>query len=219
MRIIESLLESINAADYEAAVLQLKHWGADNGFVRLAEEVLIPLMSRYSELYGNADEVPLARGYIAAKIAEEGMRLIAQATGKTEPAPATHGSIVIGNIEDDYHSLGRKIVASFLRADGWLVHDLGNDVQAATFVEKALETGAGVIGVSAMMYSTAKNIRAVRNLLDERGLSGKIKLAVGGAVFVMRPELVKGVGGDGTCRSALGASALIAELLASGGAR
>lgn len=212
MRIIQDLLESINAADYEAAVTQLKLWGSEHGFSRLAEDVLIPLMNRYSELFGAAEEVPLARAYVAAKVTEEGMRLVALSMSPDRQPKLVKGPVVIGNIEDDYHSLGRKIVLTFLQADGWMVHDLGNDVLAETFVDKAVEVGASVIGVSAMMYSTRKNIRAVRTLLDERQLHGKIKLAVGGAAFVMRPELVAEVGGDGTCRSAIGAPALFAEL-------
>ncbi|MEI6877096.1 MAG: hypothetical protein WCL50_18435, partial [Spirochaetota bacterium] len=40
------------------------------------------------------------------------------------------GKAVIGNIEEDFHGLGRRLVASFLRTSGWEVHDLGNDVAA-----------------------------------------------------------------------------------------
>jgi methanogenic corrinoid protein MtbC1 len=53
-----------------------------------------------------------------------------------------------------------------------------------------------------MMYSTAINIRKVREELDRRHLSGTIQLAVGGAVFNLRPELVAEVGGDATAKVA-----------------
>jgi methanogenic corrinoid protein MtbC1 len=58
------------------------------------------------------------------------------------------------------------------------------------------------------------NIRSVREELESRGLSGRIQLAVGGAVFRLRPELVEEVGGDGTAPSALQAPALFDRLLA-----
>jgi methanogenic corrinoid protein MtbC1 len=63
-----------------------------------------------------------------------------------------------------------------------------------------------------MMLTTAGNIRDLRTELDSRGLSGKIRLAVGGAVFKLRPELVDEVGGDGSAPSAIQAPALIERL-------
>jgi methylmalonyl-CoA mutase cobalamin-binding domain/chain len=122
------------------------------------------------------------------------------------------GAVVIGNIEDDFHSLGRRTVGLFLEAAGWDVHDLGNDIPAEQFIEKAIEVNASVIGVSAMMQTTALNIRKVREILDRSGLNGTIKLAVGGAVFNLRPELVTEVGGNGTAFNAVGADELFQRL-------
>ena len=122
------------------------------------------------------------------------------------------GPVVIGNIEEDFHALGRRMVGTFLRAEGWIVHDLGNDVPATEFVDKALEVGARVIGVSAMMMTTARNVRKVRDEIDNRGLTGRIQLAVGGAVFRVCPGLAEEVGGDGTAPDALGAAGLFDRL-------
>ncbi len=89
---------------------------------------------------------------------------------------------------------------------------MGNDVPATAIVNKAVEVHARVIGISAMMYTTALNIQKVRKELDSRNLSQLIQLAVGGAVFNQRPGLVDEVGGDGTCKTALGAPQLMEEL-------
>ena len=120
--------------------------------------------------------------------------------------------MVIGNIEEDFHALGRKMVGAFLRARGWTVHDLGNDVPAATFVDKAVEVGARVIGVSAMMLTTARNIKAVREEIDRRGLTGRIQLAVGGAVFRVTAGLAEEIGADGSAANALAAVELAGRL-------
>ena len=127
---------------------------------------------------------------------------------------APKGRVVIGNIEDDFHSLGRRIVATFLQATGWAVSDLGNDVVAELFVDKAVEVDAAVVGASAMTHTTALNIRKLRDAIDQRGLSGRIQLAVGGAVFNWRPELVAEVGADGTAKNAAGADELCTRLQA-----
>ena len=142
--------------------------------------------------------ISLAQAYIAGKVAEDCLIALVAERHDGHAALNRRGPVVLGNIEDDYHALGRRMVGTFLEADGWDVRDLGNDVPPADFVDRALEAGAKVIGVSAMMYSTAENIRGVREEIDTRGLTGRIQLAVGGAVFVLRPELVAEVGADGT---------------------
>ena len=118
------------------------------------------------------------RGYVAAKVAEDLLgKVLAhrEATGNTPNVE--RGTVVLGNVEDDYHPLGRKMVSAFLRMAGWRVHDLGVDVEAAAFVDAAVAEGARVIGASAMMLSTARNVPKLRAELDQRGLSGRIQLA------------------------------------------
>ena len=67
--------------------------------------------------------------------------------------------------------------------------------------------------VSRTRTLTAKNILKVRHELDNNRLSNRIKLAVGGAVFKLRPELVADVGGDGTADNAIEAPELFEKLL------
>jgi methanogenic corrinoid protein MtbC1 len=60
-----------------------------------------------------------------------------------------------------------------LNSNGWIIHDLGNDIPANEFVEKAIETKSSIIAVSAMMYSTAVNIISVREEIIKRNLEIK----------------------------------------------
>lgn len=175
-------------------------------------EVLDPALEQLGRLWGRSS-VSMAQAFVGAKIAEDVLLRCMPETG-TIGTRLHKGPVVIGNIEDDFHSLGRRIVGSFLRANGWEVFDLGNDIAAEQFVEKALEVGASIVGASAMMHTTALNIRALRDLIDARGLRGRLKLAVGGAVFNWRPELVAEVGGDGTAQNAGGVDALFQRLKA-----
>ncbi len=209
--VCEAVLTRILDADRLGALDAMRSWAGANSFERLANEVLVPVLDWFNREHMSACEAPIARGYVAAKVAEAAMRMIAEETTDADVAP-TKGPVVIGNIEDDFHALGRRIVGTFLQAAGWRVEDMGSDVLAAEFVERAVEIGAHVIGVSAMMYTTAQGIRGVREELDRRGLSGQIKLAVGGAVFVVKPELVAAVGGDGTAITAVQAPPLFAQL-------
>ena len=51
--------------------------------------------------------------------------------------------------------------------------DLGTDVPAETFVEKAEEIGADVIGMSALLTTTMPNMKDVIDVLNEKGLRDK----------------------------------------------
>ncbi len=207
----ERLLETMVAADRPAAALVLDQILA-TGFApgRVIAAILDPALVKLGRLWG-AENISLTQTFVAAKIAED---VLVRCVPGAETTAAHRSPAVIGNIEDDFHSLGRRIVGSFLRAAGWDVHDLGNDVLPEQFVDKALEVGAVVIGVSAMMQTTALNIRKLRSLIDARGLQGRLRLAVGGAVFNWRPDLVAEVGGEGTAANAAGVDALFHRLQA-----
>jgi methanogenic corrinoid protein MtbC1 len=214
MTIFDSLLDCIRRADRDQAKALLDAWGTEHGYERLLTEVLEPTLVLIGEQWRSFENFSLAQAYMAAKITEDMLLKIAERTAWHAGGIPPKGPVVIGNIEEDFHALGRKMLGTFLGAEGWLVHDLGNDVPPEVFVDKAEEVGARVIGVSAMMLTTARNIRRVREEVDRRGLTGRLQLAVGGAVFLVMPGLVDDVGGDGTAANAIEAVQLFDRLWA-----
>jgi methylmalonyl-CoA mutase cobalamin-binding domain/chain len=207
----EFVLEAILQGEREQAFMLLEQYAKTCTYRSAMRDILEPALedigNRWSE-----EKISLAQGYIAGKVAEDLLLKICEEEKEMTLKEEKKGPIILGNIEDDYHSLGRKLVSIFLQSAGWQVHDLGNDVSAEEFVNKAVELNARVIGVSAMMYTTAENIKKVRDELDKRHLTGKIQLAVGGAVFKLRPELADEVGADGAAVSGFNAPALCARL-------
>ncbi len=189
-------------------------WAVGRSFTQVVPELLSPTLESFGTLWSQGHGgVSLATGYVAAKVAEDILsRLLQESNPDGSPILPSKGPVILGNVEDDFHPLGRNMVVAFLRAAGWDVRDLGVDVPPAQFVDQAEETGARVIGASAMMHTTAKNVARIREEIDRRGLTGKVQLAVGGAVFKLRPELVADLGGDGTAASALEAPALFERL-------
>lgn len=212
MNIQQPLIEKIRQADREGANALLDAWAAEHGYERLIREILDPALALIGEEWNASETFTLAQVYVAAKVTEDVLGKVAAQRKQAPGGYPSKGPVVIGNIEEDFHSLGRRMVGTFLRVEGWIVYDLGNDVPADVFVDKALETGARVIGVSAMIMTTARNIKRVREAIDRRGLTGRIQLAVGGAVFRVCNGLVEEVGGDGTASNALGAPALFDRL-------
>ncbi len=50
----------------------------------------------------------------------------------------------------DVHDIGKAIVIAYLKANGFEVTDLGRDVSAETFIARAKEQNADIIGMSAL---------------------------------------------------------------------
>lgn len=206
-----SLVALIKQADRAGADALLDDWAARHSYEEVFKVILEPALSIIGEAI-TTESFTLAQAYVAAKVAEDMLtKAINQSRGKLGAGPAK-GPVVIGNAEGDFHALGRRMVATMLRSNGWTVCDIGNDAPATEFVDKALEINARVIGVSAMTLSTAHNIRDVRREIDGRGLAGRLQLAVGGAVFLVMPGLVEEVGGDGTAASMFDAPRLFDRL-------
>ena len=124
------------------------------------------------------------------------------------------GKVVIATVQTDIHDIGKNIVASMLAAAGFDVTDLGVDVPLKTIVDKAEETGAHIIAISALLTTSMPYMKDLVNLLQGRGLRHKYIVLVGGAS--VSEEWAHGIGADGTARNAAQAVALARELLKAG---
>jgi 5-methyltetrahydrofolate--homocysteine methyltransferase len=82
-----------------------------------------------------------------------------------------------------------------LEAFGFRVVDLGTDVAAARFVEAVRQTGAGLVGLSALLTSTMPAMKTVCDALVEAGLRPRVRVAVGGAPVSDR--FAREIGADG----------------------
>ena len=91
------------------------------------------------------------------------------------------GSVVIGTVSGDLHDIGKNIVVSMLEAAGFEVIDLGVDVSADAFVDRVRETEPDVLGMSALLSTTAPEQEKVIEALRKAGLRDKVKVIIGGA--------------------------------------
>ena len=122
------------------------------------------------------------------------------------------GKIVLATIEGDIHSIGKTIVGTMLRANGFEVIDLGTDVKAEKIVEKAISVGADIVGVSTLLTTTMQNQKKVVEILDEKNFRANIKIMLGGAPVTN--NWVEECGADGYAENAVEAVKL-AKLLMS----
>lgn len=102
------------------------------------------------------------------------------------------GRIILATVKGDIHDIGKNIVKVILENYGYDVIDLGRDVPIETVVEEAKKTGAGLVGLSALMTTTVVNMEETIKAIREAGLTCKIM--VGGAVLT--PEYAEKIGAD-----------------------
>ncbi len=90
------------------------------------------------------------------------------------------GMVVIGTVKGDIHDIGKNIVATLLRCDGYEVHDLGVDVPSEVFVSKLKETGAVLLGLSGLLTLAFDSMKEAVDSLIEAGMRDKVKVIIGG---------------------------------------
>jgi 5-methyltetrahydrofolate--homocysteine methyltransferase len=91
------------------------------------------------------------------------------------------GKVVIGSVRGDLHDIGKNLVGIMLKGAGFEVIDLGHDVAPEKMVQTAVEQGASVIGMSALLTTTMPVMGEVVRLLREAQPGGAIRTIVGGA--------------------------------------
>src|SRR5207342_100724 len=93
----------------------------------------------------------------------------------------TKGKIVLATVFGDVHDIGKNLVNTILSNNGYTVYDLGKQVPLNTIIDKAIEAKADVIGLSALLVSTSKQMPACVAELDRRKLP--FPVMVGGAAI------------------------------------
>jgi corrinoid protein of di/trimethylamine methyltransferase len=120
------------------------------------------------------------------------------------------GTVVIGTVYGDIHTIGKTMVATLLTADGFVVNDLGINVSAEGFVSGIKRYKADTLAMSALMTTTAPEQRKVIETLKREGLRDKVKIMVGGGAITQ--EFADSIGADGYDPTAPGAVKLARRL-------
>ena len=121
------------------------------------------------------------------------------------------GSIVVGTVFGDIHSIGKTMVCTLLTAEGFEVHDLGVNIKAEEFVEAIENYKADILAMSALLTMTAPEQRKVIATLKEKGVRDKVKIMVGGGAITQ--DFANSIGADGYDPTAPGAVELAKRLV------
>ena len=144
----------------------------------ILEQGLLSGMGIIGEKFKN-NEVYVPEVLIAARAMNKGAAILKPALA-SEGVTAT-GKVVLGTVKGDQHDIGKNLVKMMMEGKGIEVVDLGVNVAPETYVDKAVETGAKAICLSALLTTTMNEMKAVVDILNERGLRDKYTVMVGGA--------------------------------------
>ena len=175
----------------------------------ILEKGLIAAMGVIGERFG-AGDMFLPEVLMSASAMRQGMAIILPLLEKS--GQNSMETVVIGTVEGDIHDIGKTIVSCLIGGSGYKVIDLGVDVKAETFAQAIEEHKPDILGMSALLTTTMPSMAKTIDYLKEKGLRGKTKLIVGGAL--VNEDFAKSIGADGYAPDAVSAIPLVKKLLA-----
>ncbi len=192
MDILQHISDSLRNGD-DKKVFELTKQAIEQSISpkEILDNGLIAGMNIVGEQFGK-HEIFLPEVLLAARAMYAGLDRLKPLLVKDE-IPSL-GKIVIGTVHGDLHDLGKNLVVIMMRGAGFEVIDLGKDVPAEKFLDTAVKEEAKVIGMSALLTTTAPVMKTVTDLLMKEGLTGTIRTIIGGAPI--SEEYARDIGAD-----------------------
>jgi trimethylamine corrinoid protein len=179
--------------------------------LELLDKALIPGIAEVGNLFSRGT-LFLPELIQAADVMKVATDLVNDALAKNEITKrAAKAGVLIATVKGDVHDIGKCIVVSLMKANGFTVHDLGRDVDVDTIIEKALELNVDVIGTSALLTTTMDQQKRLELALKSAGLKERFITVVGGAPVT--PRWAARIGADAYAEDAQDGIVKITELL------
>ncbi len=175
--ILEALVDAIRSCRKDE-IIRSVNLAVDSGIgpARIISEGFAQGVQELSMLFDQG-KLFLPNLIIAVDAMQAGMDIL-DGAGKTYIGL---GVIVNGTVEGDIHDIGKTLVSGMLRASGYIVYDLGCNVPLQDFIDKAKETGAHIISLSALTTISLSKQQELITMLKEQGFRNNVMVMVGGA--------------------------------------
>lgn len=157
----------------------------------LVNETLIPALDAVGDGFEKGT-IFLPQLLQSASAAQAAFDLVKEVIASSGTQGESRGRIVLATVKGDVHDIGKNIVRVILENYGYDVLDLGRDVPPETVVQAVRDTGAPLVGLSALMTTTVASMQETIEALHQAGLDCKVM--VGGAVLT--PEYARQIGAD-----------------------
>jgi corrinoid protein of di/trimethylamine methyltransferase len=122
------------------------------------------------------------------------------------------GTVVIGTVKGDLHDIGKNLVSMMFNGAGFEVKDIGVDKDAQAFVAAIKESGANIVGMSALLTTTMPQMTETVRAIEEAGIRDQVKIMVGGAPVTQ--AFAEEIGADAYASNAASAVDTAKEIMA-----
>ena len=209
MELMEQLSTAVIEGKIEEIVL-LTREALEQGQppIEIIDEGLMPGMNYVAVQFKNG-EMFIPEVLITARAMQAAMAILGPLLSSTKSAMA--GTVLIGTVKGDLHSIGKNMVAMMLGGAGFEVRDLGTDVTPEAFVEAVRRDKPDIVGMSALLTTTMLMLRETIAALVEAGIRDSVKIMVGGSPVTA--DFAAEIGADGYAPNA-GAAVDVAKSLA-----
>jgi len=147
----------------------------------------------------------------ASKVMQTALPIVNEEILRTGKKIESIGTVVIGTVAGDIHSIGKDMVSTLLFASGFAVFDLGVDVSTEKFILAVKEHNADILAMSALLSTTIAEQRNVITKLNQEGVRDQVKVIIGGAPLTQ--EFADSIGADGYGATAVEGVGIAKKLL------
>jgi len=148
---------------------------------------------------------------LSARAMKASLEILRPLLAKAEAKPM--GKVVMGTVKGDLHDIGKSLVCMMLEGAGFEVIDLGKDVAPEVFVEAVKKEKPDIVGMSALLTTTMRNMGITIKALEEAGLRDQVKIMIGGAA--VSRDFAEKIGADGYAHSAPAGVVMAREFIGS----
>lgn len=148
--------------------------------LEVVNEYIIPALDVVGEKYEKGD-IFLPQLIQSAETVKNSFQVIKDKLRKGTNDDISKGKIVLATVKGDIHDIGKNIVKVLLESYNYEIIDLGKDVSKEKIVEAVIKNNVKLIGLSALMTTTVKNME--ETICELKKIKPGCIVMVGGAVL------------------------------------
>jgi 5-methyltetrahydrofolate--homocysteine methyltransferase len=171
---------------------------------------LMPGMDVVGKRFG-AKEMFISEVLLTARAMHAGLAVLKPALAAQKNSGGPKPVVVLGTVRGDLHDIGKNLVAMMLEAGGFQVVDLGTNVPLEKFTEAVRTHRPAVLGLSALLTTTMREMKRTLEGLRQAGVMDHVKTVVGGAPVT--EDFARTIGADGWAADAPTAVSTMKRLL------
>src|SRR6188472_2695669 len=164
--------------DMDRLILEAPKEDAHSAAVQTLNDTLLPAMKEVGDKFGSGELIlPFvlkSAECMKAAVAELEKYLIRK-------EGVSKGKVVLCTVLGDVHDIGKNLVKTIFINNGYTVYDLGKQVPLQRILEKINEVNADVVGLSALLVSTSKQMQYFVEYAKQNNI--KIPVLCGGAAI------------------------------------